>query len=266
MKRLAEQAERGGTPLPAATLDAIRAAEEAEDLTAAADDAAGEPGAVYRADDPPHDDGCECLECQIDAEAVGYDCGEYGAGLSYRRGVFVRAHGQRFQSRRATDAEPGASDDWVVAPAPSAPPARASAKAKVKVPAGWQKLATWIIDAMRDWSLEQFAPVARVADLERKLLETKASGAGSGAELGDVLARLEVLERRLGNDAHEWAAASLADAYRGVFTDGQEYARGAVTTFGGSLWIAAERTRDRPGKSSAWRLAVKHGRDAREPR
>ena len=34
MKRLAEQAERGGTPLPAATLAAIRAAEEAEGVAA----------------------------------------------------------------------------------------------------------------------------------------------------------------------------------------------------------------------------------------
>jgi hypothetical protein len=51
---------------------------------------------------------------------------------------------------------------------------------------------------------------------------------------------------------------------RGVFKDGQRYERGDVVTFGGSMWIAQkDAPTGRPGSSVDWRLAVKHGRDAK---
>jgi hypothetical protein len=52
--------------------------------------------------------------------------------------------------------------------------------------------------------------------------------------------------------------------YRGVFADGTVYQRGDAVTWGGSLWIAKERTTDKPEVSKAWQLAVKRGRDGRE--
>lgn len=53
--------------------------------------------------------------------------------------------------------------------------------------------------------------------------------------------------------------------YKGVFTE-QAYEKGDAVTYGGSLWIAEKDCPDgRPGASDDWRLAVKRGRDYREP-
>lgn len=48
---------------------------------------------------------------------------------------------------------------------------------------------------------------------------------------------------------------------RGVFRQGEEYEQGDATTFGGSLFIAQRKTKDKPETSDAWRLATKRGRD-----
>jgi AcrR family transcriptional regulator len=54
---------------------------------------------------------------------------------------------------------------------------------------------------------------------------------------------------------------------RGVFKDNARYERGDVVTFGGSMWIAQkDEPQGRPGNAPDWRLAVKHGRDAKPPR
>lgn len=48
--------------------------------------------------------------------------------------------------------------------------------------------------------------------------------------------------------------------YRGVYVAGTGYAKGDAVTFGGSLWIAKDATKDRPGDgATAWQLAVKRG-------
>lgn len=52
---------------------------------------------------------------------------------------------------------------------------------------------------------------------------------------------------------------------RGVYKDGQKYDAGDGVTWGGSYWLAQEKTTDRPGEgSTAWRLAVKKGRDGKD--
>lgn len=51
---------------------------------------------------------------------------------------------------------------------------------------------------------------------------------------------------------------------RGVFKDGTEYVKGDGVTSGGSFWIAQKETKERPGTSDAWRLAVKKGRDGKD--
>lgn len=53
---------------------------------------------------------------------------------------------------------------------------------------------------------------------------------------------------------------------RGVFKDGSEYVAGDGVTYGGSFWIAQATTKDKPGNSDAWRLAVKKGRDGKDGR
>lgn len=51
--------------------------------------------------------------------------------------------------------------------------------------------------------------------------------------------------------------------YVGVFEDGQDYKPGHMATHGGSLWHCNSPTRERPGTTKAWTLAVKRGKDAR---
>lgn len=51
---------------------------------------------------------------------------------------------------------------------------------------------------------------------------------------------------------------------RGVYRQGEAYARGDAVTFGGSLFIAQEPTGEKPETGGSWRLAVKRGRDGRE--
>ncbi len=54
--------------------------------------------------------------------------------------------------------------------------------------------------------------------------------------------------------------------YHGVWQAAQEYTRGALVTYDGSMWHANDTTREQPGKSKAWTLAVKAGRDGKEAR
>lgn len=53
---------------------------------------------------------------------------------------------------------------------------------------------------------------------------------------------------------------------RGPYRADQEYLKGDAVSFGGSLWIAQEKTSERPDGGAGWRLAAKKGRDAREPK
>ena len=50
----------------------------------------------------------------------------------------------------------------------------------------------------------------------------------------------------------------------GVYQRAVEYERGSLVTFDASMWCANERTRDELGKTGAWTLAVKRGRDGWE--
>lgn len=53
--------------------------------------------------------------------------------------------------------------------------------------------------------------------------------------------------------------------YQGVYVSGNGYVKGDAVTQGGSLWIAKEPTRDKPGDGvTAWQLAVKCGRDGKD--
>jgi len=53
---------------------------------------------------------------------------------------------------------------------------------------------------------------------------------------------------------------------RGPYALGRSYEPGDGVTYGGSFWIAQQETEESPGNSKGglpWRLAVKHGRDAK---
>lgn len=52
--------------------------------------------------------------------------------------------------------------------------------------------------------------------------------------------------------------------YLGIWTEGESYGEGDFVTDHGSMWHCnAAMTRERPGTSEAWQLAVKRGKDAR---
>ena len=52
---------------------------------------------------------------------------------------------------------------------------------------------------------------------------------------------------------------------RGVYKDGATYDAGDGVTWGGSYWLAQDKTAERPGDgAAAWRLAVKKGRDGKD--
>lgn len=57
----------------------------------------------------------------------------------------------------------------------------------------------------------------------------------------------------------------LAEAYKKVWRDGQEYGRGSLVTFGGSMFLATRDTiNEKPETSDAWVLCIKRGRDGKD--
>ena len=47
--------------------------------------------------------------------------------------------------------------------------------------------------------------------------------------------------------------------YAGTYEQGKAYARGALATRSGALWLALEHTTHTPGRSDQWKLIVKSG-------
>ena len=60
----------------------------------------------------------------------------------------------------------------------------------------------------------------------------------------------------------EMAIPTIID--RGVYKAGETYAQGDAVTWAGSLWIAQEKTAEKPDSGQGWRLAVKRGRDGKD--
>ncbi len=54
--------------------------------------------------------------------------------------------------------------------------------------------------------------------------------------------------------------------YREIHQSGKQYEIGDAVTYDGSMWVAIRDTAGSPGKSSDWRLAVKHGQDGKSSR
>jgi len=125
---------------------------------------------------------------------------------------------------------------------------------------------------------------ATIRDLHVPLARTVAALETTGAALtdavGDVRARLAVLEDRQplpgpagpagppGRDGRDGVdgkdGAGLR--YLGVHVAGKAYDVGDLVTSGGSAWYCGRTTTSAPGTSGDWQLMVKHGRDARGAR
>lgn len=66
-----------------------------------------------------------------------------------------------------------------------------------------------------------------------------------------------------GEVAHSYELQFPVVVYRGVFKDGDDYERGDMVTWGGSLWHCDTPTKEKPGTES-WTLAAKKGRDGKD--
>lgn len=68
-----------------------------------------------------------------------------------------------------------------------------------------------------------------------------------------------------GRERHSFELVFPFMIYRGVYSEGREYAIGDVVTWGGSAWYCEEPKGLKPdGPDSGWRLMVKRGRDGRD--
>ena len=90
------------------------------------------------------------------------------------------------------------------------------------------------------------------------------------ASRDEITALVEAeVEKRLEVEVVKRIEAAIAAlpivTYKGVYAPDKTYVPGNLTTFGGDVWHANEVTTDKPGTSKAWTLAVKKGRDGREP-
>lgn len=81
-----------------------------------------------------------------------------------------------------------------------------------------------------------------------------------GAALGEI--RLDGRNLMLGERLIKTLPIPL---YMGVFELGKSYEPGDMITFGGNVWHCDEATSEKPETTRAWKLAVKKGRDGREP-
>lgn len=104
-----------------------------------------------------------------------------------------------------------------------------------------------------------------------------------GAEVADSRAReefaglrerLAVLESRplvagppgpAGKDGDAGKDGTPGLTYEGVYQDGQQYEKGQLVTWAGSMWHANESTKMKPGDGSKdWTMTVKRGRDGKD--
>lgn len=73
-----------------------------------------------------------------------------------------------------------------------------------------------------------------------------------------------ILKVFVGEKSHQIKLESIID--RGVWDSGKAYDKGDGVTSGGNYWIAQKDTKDAPGTSKDWRMAVRKGRDGRDLR
>ena len=105
-------------------------------------------------------------------------------------------------------------------------------------------------------------PISKAATARKSAAQTMAAACVQGvkeyvdAALKPLQERIAELERNL--------TKAVQLPYRGVYRQGDHYARGEFVTWGGSMWCANRAANGTPGEgNSDWVLAVKRGADAR---
>jgi hypothetical protein len=96
----------------------------------------------------------------------------------------------------------------------------------------WKGLPGVIVDALKMFAEQTVEPLhAQIKSLQAELMEIKQRGLG----------------------VH----------YRGVWQHGSDYDLGDFVTYGGAMWHADKPTKNKPGSSDDWTLAVRKGIDGR---
>lgn len=138
-----------------------------------------------------------------------------------------------------------------------------------------------LVAAMDDGRIADLGPVvgkdADVAALEKLISDKidalpKPKDGNDGFSLKDFDAtlmddgRTVLLSFEQGDQSYKVELGFPVMIYRGVFRDGETYAKGDTVTWGGSLWHCdAEETTDKPdGSEKHWTLATKRGRDGKD--
>lgn len=75
--------------------------------------------------------------------------------------------------------------------------------------------------------------------------------------------RTVTLKMKRGEQVKEFAFEMPVVIDRGVYREGEAYAKGDAVTWAGSVWIAQKATDQKPDSGDGWRLAVKRGRDGK---
>lgn len=89
-------------------------------------------------------------------------------------------------------------------------------------------------------------------------VDGRAGAPGEKGERGaDGVATRGEIEAIVEERAASISVRTFADIYKGVFKPGDLYTRGALSTWGGSLWLSLVDTRAKPGESPDWKLVVK---------
>lgn len=88
-----------------------------------------------------------------------------------------------------------------------------------------------------------------------------------GISMADLDEAVAQMKASLLAEVRKGFAEFAAMNYRGVWKEGEEYLAGQWVTFGGSGWVCmADGAKERPSDGSdGWKLAIKRGRDARDP-
>jgi hypothetical protein len=76
--------------------------------------------------------------------------------------------------------------------------------------------------------------------------------------------RRNKLEERIVELERQVAESKAAFSYRGTWNGDTQYNENDFVTQSGSMWHCRRSTRDKPGQSDAWQLAVKRGADGRD--
>jgi hypothetical protein len=123
-----------------------------------------------------------------------------------------------------------------------------------------------IVTELKDLRLRVARLEQQVAAGEQHLATADGRLLAAETRMLDLGEQITALEARPPQPGPPGPPGEAGMRYLGVFQRGAHYGLGDVVTCGGSMWHCNKDTHDAPQEvAHDWTLAVKHGRDLREP-